>query len=187
MIESAELRWARYRQRATTNTTTSAIPRPAKRLSAIRRRGGASSCTADVADGRVGGSKSGRDWSPGCVIRPSQHIGTRAPRGGHQAGWTTSLRYLDDLPVTDCAELPDRSLHATEAVPVRARTAFRQTKHPDLPSEGTTSVTEPTHDPLRVRTGADSALDPDPDRRSQPGSATPVITLLTLPDLEELL
>lgn len=37
-----------------------------------------------------------------------------------------SLRYLDDLPVADCADLLGRTLHATEALLVRARTAFRQ-------------------------------------------------------------
>lgn len=35
------------------------------------------------------------------------------------------LRYLDDLPVADVASLLGRSVHATEALLVRARTAFR--------------------------------------------------------------
>lgn len=36
------------------------------------------------------------------------------------------LRYLDDLPVPEVAALLGRSLHATEALLVRARTAFRR-------------------------------------------------------------
>lgn len=36
-----------------------------------------------------------------------------------------SLRYLDDLPVAQCAALLGRSLHATEALLTRARLAFR--------------------------------------------------------------
>lgn len=35
------------------------------------------------------------------------------------------LRYLDDLPVAEVASLLGRSVHATEALLVRARTAFR--------------------------------------------------------------
>ena len=37
-----------------------------------------------------------------------------------------TLRYLDDLPVAQVAELLDRSLHATEALLVRAKAAFRR-------------------------------------------------------------
>jgi len=37
-----------------------------------------------------------------------------------------TLRYLDDLPVPEVAACLDRSLHATEALLVRARTAFRR-------------------------------------------------------------
>lgn len=36
-----------------------------------------------------------------------------------------TLRYLDDLPVAQVAALLDRTLHATEALLVRARNAFR--------------------------------------------------------------
>ncbi len=36
-----------------------------------------------------------------------------------------TLRYVDDLPVAEVAHLVDRSLHATEALLVRARRAFR--------------------------------------------------------------
>jgi len=37
-----------------------------------------------------------------------------------------TLRYLDDLPVADVADILDRTLHATEALLVRARVAFRR-------------------------------------------------------------
>jgi RNA polymerase sigma-70 factor, ECF subfamily len=37
-----------------------------------------------------------------------------------------TLRYLDGLPVAEVARLLDRSLHATEALLVRARAAFRR-------------------------------------------------------------
>jgi RNA polymerase sigma-70 factor (ECF subfamily) len=40
-----------------------------------------------------------------------------------------TLRYLDGLPVPEVARLLDRSLHATEALLVRARTAFRRAYH----------------------------------------------------------
>jgi RNA polymerase sigma-70 factor, ECF subfamily len=36
-----------------------------------------------------------------------------------------TLRYLDDLPVSEVANAMDRTVHATEALLVRARTAFR--------------------------------------------------------------
>ncbi len=36
-----------------------------------------------------------------------------------------TLRYLDDLSVGECADLLDRSVHSTESLLVRARTAFR--------------------------------------------------------------
>jgi RNA polymerase sigma-70 factor (ECF subfamily) len=42
----------------------------------------------------------------------------------HRAALT--LRYLDDLPVPEVAACLERSLHATEALLVRARTAFRR-------------------------------------------------------------
>jgi RNA polymerase sigma-70 factor (ECF subfamily) len=42
----------------------------------------------------------------------------------HRAALT--LRYLDDLPVAQVAALLERTLHATEALLVRARTAFRR-------------------------------------------------------------
>jgi RNA polymerase sigma-70 factor (ECF subfamily) len=37
-----------------------------------------------------------------------------------------TLRYLDDLPVAEVATLLERTIHATEALLVRARTAFRR-------------------------------------------------------------
>ena len=37
-----------------------------------------------------------------------------------------TLRYLDDLPVADVADILDRTLHATEALLVRAKQAFRR-------------------------------------------------------------
>jgi RNA polymerase sigma-70 factor (ECF subfamily) len=42
----------------------------------------------------------------------------------HQAVLT--LRYLDDLPVPEVADLLERTVHATEALLVRARGAFRR-------------------------------------------------------------
>ena len=42
----------------------------------------------------------------------------------HRAALT--LRYVDDLPVAEVATLLDRTLHATEALLVRARSAFRR-------------------------------------------------------------
>ena len=37
-----------------------------------------------------------------------------------------TLRYLDDLPVADVADILDRTVHATEALLARARVAFRR-------------------------------------------------------------
>ncbi len=42
------------------------------------------------------------------------------------AARTTGLRYLDGLPVPEVARHLDRTLHRTEALLVRARTAFRR-------------------------------------------------------------
>lgn len=47
-----------------------------------------------------------------------------ASLGGHHRSALT-LRYLDGLPVAEVATVLDRTLHATEALLVRARKAFR--------------------------------------------------------------
>lgn len=47
-----------------------------------------------------------------------------ADLGEHHRSVLT-LRYVDDLPVADVARVIDRTLHATEALLVRARRAFR--------------------------------------------------------------
>jgi RNA polymerase sigma-70 factor (ECF subfamily) len=44
-----------------------------------------------------------------------------------------TLRYVDDLPVADVAAVIDRTLHATEALLVRARAAFRRAYPDDRP------------------------------------------------------
>jgi RNA polymerase sigma-70 factor (ECF subfamily) len=55
-------------------------------------------------------------------LRARATLETLAPQ--HRAVLT--LRYLDDLPVADVADILDRTIHATEALLVRARTAFRR-------------------------------------------------------------
>jgi RNA polymerase sigma-70 factor (ECF subfamily) len=55
------------------------------------------------------------------AMRAQQVLGDLSP--AHRAALT--LRYLDDLPVPRVAALLGRTLHATEALLVRARTAFR--------------------------------------------------------------
>ncbi len=56
------------------------------------------------------------------AMRARETLERLAPQ--HRAALT--LRYVDDLPVAEVAELMDRTLHATEALLVRARAAFRQ-------------------------------------------------------------
>jgi RNA polymerase sigma-70 factor (ECF subfamily) len=56
------------------------------------------------------------------ALRAQQVLDGLAPQ--HRAVLT--LRYLDDLPVPQVAALLDRTLHATEALLVRARAAFRR-------------------------------------------------------------
>jgi RNA polymerase sigma-70 factor (ECF subfamily) len=47
-------------------------------------------------------------------------------RLGEQHRTVLSLRYLDDCSVPECAELIGRTVHATEALLVRARRAFKK-------------------------------------------------------------
>ncbi len=56
------------------------------------------------------------------ALRAQQVLDELSP--AHRAALT--LRYLDDLPVPRVAALLGRTLHATEALLVRARTAFRR-------------------------------------------------------------
>lgn len=56
------------------------------------------------------------------VARARQTLDRLGPH--HRAALT--LRYLDDLPVADVAALLERTVHATEALLVRARNAFRR-------------------------------------------------------------
>jgi len=56
------------------------------------------------------------------AVRARDTLDDLAPQ--HRAALT--LRYLDDLPVPEVAAHLERSVHATEALLVRARTAFRR-------------------------------------------------------------
>jgi RNA polymerase sigma-70 factor (ECF subfamily) len=56
------------------------------------------------------------------ALRARQVLGSMGPQ--HRAALT--LRYADGLPVPDVAELLGRTVHATEALLVRARRAFRR-------------------------------------------------------------
>ena len=47
-----------------------------------------------------------------------------------------TLRYVDDLPVAEVADVMDRTLHATEALLVRARGAFREAYLDEEKSDG---------------------------------------------------
>src|SRR6516165_3692106 len=55
-------------------------------------------------------------------LRARETLELLAPH--HRAVLT--LRYLDDLPVAEVADVLDRTVHATEALLVRARSAFRR-------------------------------------------------------------
>lgn len=55
------------------------------------------------------------------ALRAEQTLAAIAP----QHRLVLTLRYVDDLPVADVARLLDRTVHATEALLVRARRAFR--------------------------------------------------------------
>jgi RNA polymerase sigma-70 factor (ECF subfamily) len=61
------------------------------------------------------------------ALRARAALDTLGPH--HRAVLT--LRYLDDLPVAEVAELIGRTLHATEALLVRARSAFRRAYNTD--------------------------------------------------------
>lgn len=56
------------------------------------------------------------------AVRARQVLDDLAPQ--HRAALT--LRYLDDLPVPEVADILERSVHATEGLLVRARAAFRR-------------------------------------------------------------
>jgi len=56
------------------------------------------------------------------AVRARETLGRLGPH--HRAALT--LRYLDDLPVAEVARLLERTVHATEALLVRARKAFRR-------------------------------------------------------------
>jgi RNA polymerase sigma-70 factor (ECF subfamily) len=56
------------------------------------------------------------------ALRAQQVLAGLSPQ--HRAALT--LRYVDDLPVPQVAALLQRTVHATEALLVRARTAFRR-------------------------------------------------------------
>jgi len=72
------------------------------------------------------------DGQPACLEDPWETVVDRIRArevldrlGAHHRAALT-LRYLDGLPVPDVARHLDRTLHATEALLVRARAAFRQ-------------------------------------------------------------
>jgi RNA polymerase sigma-70 factor (ECF subfamily) len=60
------------------------------------------------------------DWLDAVTVREV------LDRLGPQHRLALTLRYLDGLPVPEVARLLDRTLHATEALLVRARAAFRR-------------------------------------------------------------
>ena len=69
-----------------------------------------------------------------------------------------ALRYMDDCSVPECAELIGRTVHATEALLVRARRAFRSS----VPGAGRREVMNNSHDPLTVLHGDELPVQPDP-------------------------
>ncbi len=72
-----------------------------------------------------------------------------AELGAHHRSALT-LRYLDGLPVPEVADHLGRSVHATEALLVRARRAFRaryEAEEPTEPSEPTGAAVRPTRPP----------------------------------------
>ena len=75
----------------------------------LRRVAGAEDISADPSEARIDADEARRT------------LDLLAPQ--HRAVLT--LRYLDDLPVAEVAEVLGRTLHVTEALLTRARTAFR--------------------------------------------------------------
>ena len=73
-----------------------------------------------VGDAEARSTTRGTSSSTRCA--PARHSSQLAPH--HRAALT--LRYLDDLPVPQVAELLDRSVHSAEGLLVRARAAFRR-------------------------------------------------------------
>ena len=73
--------------------------------------------------GELGGSTADDPWNGWLDAVTAREVLARlAPH--HRLALT--LRYLDGLPVPEVARLLDRTLHATEALLVRARAAFRR-------------------------------------------------------------
>jgi RNA polymerase sigma-70 factor (ECF subfamily) len=71
----------------------------------------------------IGGDATDDPWEAELdTLRAAEVLDQLSP--AHRAALT--LRYLDDLPVPQVAALLERSLHATEALLVRARSAFRR-------------------------------------------------------------
>ena len=66
------------------------------------------------------------------ALRAAEVLDRLSP--GHRAVLT--LRYLDDLPVPQVAALLGRTLHATETLLVRARSAFRRNYESTEPTGG---------------------------------------------------
>ncbi|MBX9642204.1 MAG: sigma-70 family RNA polymerase sigma factor [Mycobacteriaceae bacterium] len=63
------------------------------------------------------------DWDAGLDRLVAESVLTK-PSDSHRA--VLVLRYMDDCSVGECAALLDRTVHATEALLVRAKKAFRK-------------------------------------------------------------
>jgi RNA polymerase sigma-70 factor (ECF subfamily) len=73
--------------------------------------------------GAAGGGQEQDPWDERIDALRARHV-LQGLAPHHRAALT--LRYLDDLSVAEVAELLERTVHATEALLVRARTAFRR-------------------------------------------------------------